>query len=811
MSNTTMLKAALAYAALGFHVLACKTRSKKPLTKRGLLDATTNAGGITQRWTETPGANIGLACEASGLVAIDVDPRHHGNETTAALIAELGPLPETVEAATGGLDCGRHLIFVAPAGAEFWGGLGPGVDIRHRAYILVEPSIHPDTGRPYHWLRSPLDQMPAPLPGAWLAKMVKPTVPKAATPTTATRTTNECTPYGRAAKHDEIEKVRTTPKGARNTELFKSAAALGELYAGSAIDDCRTELVAAVVAPDFTEHEARRTVESGWRAGLKNPRIAPQKEGKPMPSLAGKTAIAAKTSTASSEDENWPSPLSLVASVEREPYPVDALPPTVRGAVTEVQTFAQAPVAMVAMSALGAISLAVQALADVERAEGLAGPVGLYSLALAPSGERKSSIDGYFTEPIRKYELAEAEKGEPLERAFKADFAAWEAKKRGLESKIERASKEGKDSKEEEERLRVVALAEPKPPMVPRFLYTDATMEGLAFGLAKGWPSGGILSSEAGSVFGAHSMTKETIMRTLALYNTCWDGGSIRIDRRAAGASYWVRNARLTMSLQVQPDVLLDFLKSDRGLSRGSGFLARMLTAYPESTQGSRRYREPPKAWPALERFHKRTTEILNMPVNIDEHGGLTPVVLPLASEAHGAWIKFHDRIESELKIGGALCDVRDVASKIADNACRIAAIFQVFEYGLGAVGLSAFDAGARIAEWHLTEARRFFGEVAMPEENAKAELLDSWLLAYCRGRGVSSVPVSTIQKAGPSKLRGKVELDSTIAALAELGRARLANPQGKAKVVEINPALLAAAVIAVNAVVAQPTRKAVI
>ena len=530
-----------------------------------------------------------------------------------------------------------------------------------------------------------------------------------------------------------------------------------------------------------------------------------------MSSLAAKTAKTAKTATATSTTEKWADPQPLVASVARDPYPVDALPPTIRDAVAEVQAFVQAPKAMVSMSALGVASIAVQALVNVERVEGLAGPVGLYSMALAPSGERKSSIDGYFTKPIREYELARAEEGEPLVQTFRADFAAWEAKKRGLESKIETASKKGKDSKDDEERLREVAQDEPKPPAIPRLLYTDATMEALAYGLARGWPSGGILSSEAGSVFGAHSMSKETLMRTLALWNTCWDGGSMRIDRRAAGGSYWLRNARLTMNLQVQPDVLLEFLKTDRGLSRGSGFLARMLLACPESTQGSRRYREPPSSWPALARFHKRIAEILSMPVNIDEHGGLIPAVLALTMEAHGAWIKFHDRIESELKIGGTLCDVRDVASKIADNACRMAAIFQVFEHGLEAVRLPAFDAGERIAEWHLTEARRFFGEVAMPEENADAAMLDRWLLGYCQVRGVSSVPVSAIQKAGPSKLRGKVALESTMAALAELGRARLVNPQGKAKVVEINPALLAAAVIAVNAVMAQPVKKAVI
>ena len=47
----------------------------------------------------------------------------------------------------------------------------------------------------------------------------------------------------------------------------------------------------------------------------------------------------------------------------------------------------------------------------------------------------------------------------------------------------------------------------PQALRVPRLLYADATPEALAYALANGWPSGGVLSAEAGAVFGAHSMT----------------------------------------------------------------------------------------------------------------------------------------------------------------------------------------------------------------------------------------------------------------------------------------------------------------
>ena len=108
---------------------------------------------------------------------------------------------------------------------------------------------------------------------------------------------------------------------------------------------------------------------------------------------------------AASADEVWPEPQSITAGIDPEPYPSDALPDIIRAAVEEVQAFIQAPMPLVASSALGALSLATQAHADVKRAEKLAGPVSLYFLIVADSGERKSTCDGFFTQAIRDLSL----------------------------------------------------------------------------------------------------------------------------------------------------------------------------------------------------------------------------------------------------------------------------------------------------------------------------------------------------------------------------------------------------------------------
>ena len=418
--------------------------------------------------------------------------------------------------------------------------------------------------------------------------------------------------------------------------------------------------------------------------------------------------------------EDWPDPQPLTAKMEPLPYPLDALPDTLRAAVEEVQAFIKAPIPLVANSALGALSLAAQAQADVKRAENLSGPIGLFLLTIADSGERKSTCDDLFMRPIRDYEASQAEMAKPQINEYKADAESWEAKCNGIKDKIRQQAKASKPTSEQQAALCDLERNKPEPPSVPRLIYSDATPEALKWNLAKGWPSGGVVSSEAGLVLGAHGMGKESVMRNLATLNQLWDGKDIATERRTT-ESFTVRGARLTIALQVQEPALRSFFDRSSGLARGTGFLARFLVAWPESTQGYRLFSDPPDTWPALERFHQRITSILEQDVPINEDGALTPPVLPLAPDTKAAWVTFHDAIESELRSGGELYDVRDVASKTADNAARIAALFQIFEHGPGgAIGLEAFEGASRIAAWHLHEARRFYGELALPDRTGR-------------------------------------------------------------------------------------------
>ena len=485
----------------------------------------------------------------------------------------------------------------------------------------------------------------------------------------------------------------------------------------------------------------------------------------------------------------WSEPQDLIEQAKAEPYPLDALPGAIRAAVAEVMGFVKAPTVLVASSALAALSVAAQAYADVKRADKLTGPCGLFLLTIADSGERKSTCDGFFTAPIRDYQEAQAETAKPLLAAYKADCESWEARRAGMKDAIRTKAKASQPTSDLEAAMRRLEGEKPEAPKVPRLLYGDTTPEALAFSLAKDWPAGGIVSAEAGLVFGAHAMGRESAMRNMGLLNTLWDGVPLAISRKTS-ESFTVNGARLTIALQVQGETLRAFFTQSGPLARGIGFLARFLIACPQSTQGFRPFTEAPAHWPALAVFHRRISAILDQAPPLSGKGGLVPPLLSLSPEAKAAWVVFHDAIEGELAASGELYDVRDVAAKTADNAARLAALFHLFAGGLGAITPEAFTSASQIVAWHLHEAQRFFSEIALPPELTNAIRLDTWLIEYCRRERAPTVPIAKLQQCGPSGLRNKGAIETAMTELDHLGRARWER-DGKRKLIAVNPALL--------------------
>ncbi len=485
----------------------------------------------------------------------------------------------------------------------------------------------------------------------------------------------------------------------------------------------------------------------------------------------------------------WVDPEPLAALAEGQPYPTDALPPLLRDAVLEAQAFVQSPAALVACSALSALSLAAQGLANVRRDHQLVGPVSLYLLAVAESGERKTTCDRIFGAPLRAWERDRAAACAPVLAAREAAIASTEAKRTGLLEAIKRKRRDMQETQEEDAALEDLAIHAPAPVTIPRLLYADATPEALSHALATGWPSAAVLSAEAGTVFGAHGMGYEAILRNLALINVFWDGGEIAVDRRSK-SSFQLRDRRLTFGVMVQPEAWRGFMARSGALPRGTGFIARFLIAWPASTQGQRLYRPAPTEMPAVEQFNRRIRELLDLPLITDANGGLVLLVLDLSPAAHRAWVQAHDTIERQLGSDGCYAPIRDVAAKAAENIARLAALMHLLEHGpAGAIGRECVESATRLVLWHLQEAHRLLGDMDAPPALSAAIRFDEWLCSEAQRTGEGRIPTTRVYRFGPACVRDNKDMKDALTVLAEHGRARL-EEDGRRRCVVVNPAL---------------------
>jgi len=164
MPTLTSERAALDYAERDWFVMPA--RGKKPdgkLAPHGLRSASTDPNVICSWFRTEPDDNVAIVCRPSGLLVFDVDERHGGDDTFHELERDLGALPVTPRSLTGG--GGFHVVLRNPA-LTTASTIGPGVDVRDRAYVIAPPSLH-ESGRRYCWEIDPDEAPVAELPLAW--------------------------------------------------------------------------------------------------------------------------------------------------------------------------------------------------------------------------------------------------------------------------------------------------------------------------------------------------------------------------------------------------------------------------------------------------------------------------------------------------------------------------------------------------------------------------------------------------------------------------------------------------------------------
>ncbi len=140
----------------------------------GTKSATRNPD-LVKRWFSSESWNLGVVTGSkSGLIALDIDPRHNGDASLAALEAKHGPIPQTIKFLTGG--GGQHILLRHPGGIvpNSASKIGKGIDVRgENGFIVAPPSQH-ISGRRYG---ISVDHHPDDIPLAdappWLVGLIK--------------------------------------------------------------------------------------------------------------------------------------------------------------------------------------------------------------------------------------------------------------------------------------------------------------------------------------------------------------------------------------------------------------------------------------------------------------------------------------------------------------------------------------------------------------------------------------------------------------------------------------------------------------
>lgn len=269
-------------ATAGVPVFPCLPGGKRPLTKHGFHDATTNLEQITAWWREHPEANLAVPTGApSGVVVVDVDVHGPVDGYRAFERAHRAGLVSGWQLLVATPSAGMHAYYPATPGREqrSWQAPRAGIDFRgDGGYIIVPPSTVSTAGTSAGYrVRRINSGATSVLDSDQLREFLDPR------PTPHRRS-------GRAVERSaDVSRlaawVAARSEGERNRGLFWAACRLAEnnIPAPEALD----VLAAAASEAGLGEREITTTVRSAYRTIQPGPRTSSRVQDGSSPAMDG--------------------------------------------------------------------------------------------------------------------------------------------------------------------------------------------------------------------------------------------------------------------------------------------------------------------------------------------------------------------------------------------------------------------------------------------------------------------------------------------------------------------------------------------
>lgn len=401
----------------------------------------------------------------------------------------------------------------------------------------------------------------------------------------------------------------------------------------------------------------------------------------------------------------------------------------------------QAPYRLCLMGALAAISSTVQSLVNVVMPYGAVVPVSLYAAGIADSGERKSALERRFMKGVRDSDDSQESNYRSELVEFKVANIAHRAERRRLEKALVKAGVDAETREIIKEELRELLSREPRPPQRAKMVYEDISPMAMLNALNE-TGVGTLVSSEGGVIVDGRAFD------AVPHLNSIWSDDPVNVAR-VGKPDLNIRDARLTISIMLQPSIFEPQTGKKGEKVRGSGHWARYLIFCPESTQGSRFSVSQGNSWEHIQAFDARIREI-------QERARLARIVgeyereqIRFSEAAAAAWYGLYDQIEAGMGPSGRYARASDHASKLAENVARVAALLHYFERKEGDISEQTFQVAADICADCSDDFLRLF--VQPPEEVLYAIALNE-TIDRIRGRGIRFVRKTYLQQRRPSR-----------------------------------------------------------
>lgn len=424
------------------------------------------------------------------------------------------------------------------------------------------------------------------------------------------------------------------------------------------------------------------------------------------------------------------------------PYPIAAFPSIIRKAIEEIITNIQSPDSIAGMAVVTTMSAAVQGYVGIlHPITGKELPASIYQCVVANSGERKSTVDNLVSKPLREFDEFNQRKYEKELREYKVKMLIWNQQKKVLLNGIKNSITNGERHENWDEQLSEHLNQEPSKPQLRVLMHQNTSERALLESLDGEGRSIAIISDEGEIIL------QSPLFNKWGLMNACWEAATLSLNR-ASGIKITARNPRLTISMMVQGSVFLEFLEKRGSNARGTGFFARFLMAWPQSTQGYRFTRNMDPTWEHLAEFHKSIQEALENQTNehSSEHSGKT--TYKLDEDAKVLFVSLLNHIEQLIQPQKNLSDIHDFASKTGEIMLRIAALLHHFGKQPGEITCDTLRRAMEIVNFHLIEFQRIFSpEYQIPQHQTDAESIINHLNRLAWKNGLAFVPKNEIYR----------------------------------------------------------------